>query len=149
MADINQRVKQRNDEPNEFIQENVERDESGQAISVKCWRCATPVAGFVDNETVSIDNSNGQRIVTVRQVFRSFANYTKAKFILDGGEVYTPIVCKDCVRLISSGDGRKFLNRDIAVAFKENRSDAYVDFLLKKGVSDFKGEHEERKRRRI
>lgn len=141
MPNIKQRIKDRQKEQNNLLVDNIERDPDGGVKTVKCWVCSTPVCGWVDERTESVSSVNGEKVITIRQRFRSLANYAKAHFTLDDGSNYTPIVCKDCVKQINVQDCRKFLTRDIALHERDGISENFLEKMLDRQVAEFKGEH--------
>lgn len=150
MADVKREIQKRLAEAinNPLIHDNIRRAPDGRIEAIVCWMCSTPIAAWVDEEVTGVNVESGKHTVTVRQRFRTLANYAKAHFELDKGELYTPIVCKNCITKVSESMGEHFLLRDIVLQDKQGAKDDLLIYLMDKKVKRFIGEHVSTRARR-
>ena len=106
---------------NDFLKTNIEYDDMGNVVSIKCWKCGKSVAGYVDDTVTETKVINGERHHYIRQKFCRNANYAQVRFELDNGSKYEPVFCKDCAPSITKEDGEKVLVRDAEIAEKKGR----------------------------
>ena len=120
---------------NDFLKTNIEVDEMGNIISVKCWKCGMKVAGHVDDTVKETKVINGERQIIIRQKFCRNANYAQVRFELDNGSKYEPVFCKTCAPTITKEDGDKVLIRDYEIAEKKG----HVSDVFLKEIKEHKG----------
>lgn len=66
-----------------------------------CRTCGEKIAGWADDDVAEqrhdhLDDGKIVSKIIMRQKFRRLGNCWQARFVLDSGSVYEPLVCRDC-----------------------------------------------------